>query len=38
MEVYTPVFTLEMAATLVVPFTGDGHDAAQILRKLPPIK
>jgi len=38
MEVYTRVFTLEMAATLVVPFTGDGHDAAKIPRTLPPIK
>lgn len=32
MEVYTRVFALDMAATLAVPFTGDGHDAAQILR------
>lgn len=35
MEVYTRVFALELAATLTVPFTGDGHDAAQILRRLP---
>lgn len=35
MEVYTRVFALDMAATLAVPFTGDGHDAAQILRTLP---
>jgi len=38
MDVYTRVFALEMATTLFVPFTGDGHDAAQILRTLPPIK
>ncbi|HEO8882979.1 TPA: site-specific integrase, partial [Escherichia coli] len=25
-----------MAATLAVPFTGDGRDAAEILRSLPP--
>ncbi|HAW8749082.1 TPA: replication protein, partial [Escherichia coli] len=25
-------------ATLVVPFTGDGRDAAEILRTLPPLK
>ncbi|OUG69884.1 tyrosine-type recombinase/integrase [Klebsiella pneumoniae] len=37
MEVYTRVFALDMAATLAVPFTGDGHDAAQILRTLPPL-
>ncbi|EIR2617852.1 site-specific integrase [Salmonella enterica subsp. enterica serovar Miami] len=30
MEVYTRVFAL------AVPFTGDGYDAAQILRTLPP--
>jgi integrase len=36
MEVYTRVFTLDMAATLSVPFTGDGRDAADILRSLPP--
>lgn len=34
MEVYTRVFALDMAPTLAVPFTGDGHDAAQILRSL----
>lgn len=28
MEVYTRVFALDMVATLAVPFTGDGHDAA----------
>lgn len=28
-EVYTRVFALDMADTLAVPFTGDGHDAAQ---------
>ncbi|EGD0636800.1 site-specific integrase, partial [Escherichia coli] len=28
MEVYTRVFALDMAATLAVPFTGDGRDAA----------
>lgn len=38
MEVYTRVFALDMAATLAVPFTGDGYDAAQILRTLPPLK
>ncbi len=27
MEVYTRVFALDMAATLAVPFTGDGRDA-----------
>ncbi|EPV4662697.1 tyrosine-type recombinase/integrase, partial [Escherichia coli] len=26
------------AATLAVPFTGDGRDAAEILRTLPPLK
>ncbi len=36
MEVYTRVFALDMAATLAVPFTGDGRDAAEILRTLPP--
>lgn len=36
MEVYTRVFALDMAATLAVPFTGDGRDAAEILRSLPP--
>lgn len=36
MEVYTRVFALDMAATLAVPFTGDGRDAADILRALPP--
>ncbi|EES96167.1 hypothetical protein HMPREF0774_2063, partial [Staphylococcus aureus subsp. aureus TCH130] len=35
MEVYTRVFALDMAATLAVPFTGDGRDAAEILRTLP---
>ena len=34
MEVYTRVFALDMAAT-AVPFTGDGRDAAEILRSLP---
>ena len=38
MEVYTRVFALDMAATLAVPFTGDGRDAAEILRTLPPLK
>lgn len=37
MEVYTRVFALDMVATLAVPFTGDGYDAAQILRTLPPL-
>lgn len=36
MEVYPRVFALEVAATLAVPFTGDGRDAAEILRLLPP--
>lgn len=31
------VYTLDMAATLVVPFIDDGDDAAQILRTLPPL-
>ncbi len=31
-------FALDMAATLAVPFTGDGRDAAEILRTLPPLK
>lgn len=38
MEVYTRVFALDMSATLAVPFTGDGRDAAEILRTLPPLK
>lgn len=38
MEVYTRVFALDMAATLAVPFTGEGRDAAEILRTLPPLK
>jgi len=38
MEAYTRVFALDMAATLAVPFTGDGYDASQILRSLPPLK
>lgn len=38
MEVYTRVFALDMAATLAVPFTGDGRGAADILRSLPPVK
>ncbi|ENM9760309.1 site-specific integrase, partial [Salmonella enterica subsp. enterica serovar Typhimurium] len=36
MDVYIRVLALDMAATLAVPFTGDRHDAAQILRTLPP--
>lgn len=35
MEVYTRVFALELAATIAVPFTGDGRDAADILHSLP---
>lgn len=31
-EVYTRVFALELA----VPFSGDGQDAAAVLRSLPP--
>lgn len=38
MEVYTRVFALELAATLAVPFTGDGRDAAAVLRSLPPMR
>ena len=37
MDVYIRVLALDMAATLAVPFTGDRHDAAQILRTLPPL-
>jgi len=37
MEVYSRVFALDLAATLEVPFTGDGPDAAAVLRALPPI-
>lgn len=36
MEVYTRVFALDMAATTAVPFTGDGRDAAEILRSPAP--
>jgi len=35
-EVYTRVFALELAGTLAVPFSGDGQDAAAVLRSLPP--
>ena len=35
-EVYTRGFALELAATLAVPFTGDGRDAAAVLRSLQP--
>lgn len=38
MDVYTRVFALDMAATLAVPFTGDGRDATEILCALPPLK
>lgn len=38
MEVYTRVFALELAATIAVPFTGNGRDAVDILRSLPPDK
>jgi len=38
MEVYTRVFALELVAKIAVPFTGDGRDAADILRSLPPDK
>lgn len=37
-DLYTRVFALDAAATLAVSFTGDGHDAAEILRALPPMK
>lgn len=36
-EVYTRVFALELAASLAVPFTADGADAAAVLRSLPPM-
>lgn len=36
-EVYTRVFALELTATLAVPFSGDGQDAAAVLRSLPPM-
>jgi len=35
-EVYTQVFALDMAATLAVPFSGDGAEAAAVLRSLLP--
>lgn len=38
MGVYTRVFALELAATIPVPFTRDGRDAADIVRSLPPGK
>ena len=38
MEIYTRVCALYIAATLTVPFTGDGRGAAEILRTLPPLK
>lgn len=36
MEVYTRVFALDVAATLAVPFSGEGAEAAAMLRSLPP--
>jgi hypothetical protein len=38
MDVYTRVFALDMAATMAVPFTGDGRDTVEILCALPPLK
>ena len=38
MEVYTRVFALELTATIAVPFSGDGRNAAEILRALPPLE
>jgi len=36
-EVYTRVFALDVAATLAVPFSGEGGaEAAAVLRSLPP--
>jgi len=35
-EVYTRVFALDVAATLAVPFSGEGSEAAAVLRSLPP--
>ena len=35
-EVYTRVFALDMAATLEVSFSGEGAEAAAVLRSLPP--
>lgn len=37
-NVYTQEFALDMAATLAVPFTGDGRDAAERLRTQPLLK
>ncbi|MCW0323528.1 hypothetical protein NB714_004389 [Pantoea dispersa] len=36
MEVYKRVFALDMAATLAVPFSREGAEAAAVLRSLPP--
>lgn len=38
MEVYTRMFALDMAATLAVSFTEDGHDATEIIRALSKLK
>ncbi len=35
-EVYTRVFALDVAATLEVSFSGEGTEAAAVLRSLPP--
>lgn len=35
-EVYKQVFALELAATLAVPFSREGAEAAAVLRSLPP--
>ncbi len=36
-EVYTRVFALDVAATLQVSFSGEGAEAAAVLRSLPPV-
>lgn len=36
MEAYTRVFALDMAASLAIHLTGEGRDAAEILRSLSP--
>lgn len=36
MEVFIRVFAQGLAAKIAVPFIGDGRDAADILRSLPP--
>lgn len=36
MEAYSRVFALDMAASLAIHLTGEGRDAAEILRSLSP--